>query len=214
MTKIYILFLLMLFSFGFSQTYQFDFLTKYSSKDEKSQVVRETVSYNNTDDFSYYLKLRKGDSDFTATIYDHKRNLAHNFSVVESKQKGEIIFQFRYENSGKLASSSYARNYRYEFSEIPEESLKVVSLKIYTSKRAKKPASEKILTLKKADKNLIPLFRSEWLHLYSDYLNVQDLGNYIVSKAIEKYKVGTCESVLEEYKNVDFTIELPKKLKL
>ena len=92
--KISFLFLLLLFSFGFAQTYQFDFLTKYSSKDSQHQFAREFVTYNNSDDFSYYLHLKKSESDFTAKLYDHKSNLAQNFSVKESKVDGKIQFQF------------------------------------------------------------------------------------------------------------------------
>ena len=126
MRKIYILFLLFVFSLSFSQTYHFDFLTKYVSTNPKNKNVYESVSYNNTDDFSYFLQLRKNESYFRATLYDHQRNLAHYFSVVESLANGEIFFQFIYENSHRIKFSNNAKNYRYEFSEIPNDSLKIV----------------------------------------------------------------------------------------
>ena len=214
MTKISFLFSFLFFSLSFSQTYQFDFLTKYSSTSSKTKNIGESVTYNNSDDFSYYLRLNKTKEDFTASLYDHKRNLEHYFSVIETKVNGEIRFQFTYINSAKLLTSTLMKNYRYEFSEISATDPKVVSLKIYLSKRAKKPINEKEFTLQKANKNLIPLYRSEFLREYSDDGELQKVGNYIVSKAIEKYKTVTCEVVLKEYKNVDLQLVVPAKLNM
>ncbi len=76
---------ILLVSFVSAQTYNFDFLTKYVSTDIKTLNSKEFVTYNNSDDFSYYLKLRKTQGDFSATLYDHENNSAHNFSVEESK---------------------------------------------------------------------------------------------------------------------------------
>jgi hypothetical protein len=213
MRKIYTLFLLSFFSCAFSQTYQFDFLTKYSAENLTTKSIRESVTYNNTDDFSYYLKLKKTEDDFQASLYDYNKSLVHYFTVKETKLNGEIRFQFTYLNSTQFRTSNSLKNYRYEFAEISANDPKVVSLKIYASKRAKKPSSEKEFTLEKANKNLIPLYRSEWLHQYGNQESGQNLGNYIVSKAVEKYKYFTCEVVLKEYKNVDLQITLPKKLK-
>ena len=214
MRKISILSLLVLFSLSFGQTYQFDFLTKYASTNSKNKTTKETVTYNNSDDFSYYLKLRKTEDDLNATLYDYKKSLAHNFSVQETKVNGAIRFEFNYLNTAKLQTSTSPKNYRYEFAEISANTPKVVSLKVYQSKRAKNPAAVQILTLEKFNKNLIPLYHSEFTHLYDKNDNVSNLGNYIVSKAVEKYKNFTCEVVLKEHKNVDLQITLPNKLKL
>ncbi|WHF52252.1 hypothetical protein QGN23_03000 [Chryseobacterium gotjawalense] len=213
MRKISILLLLMMGSFGFAQTYQFDFLTKYVSTNLQNKRSNEFVSYNNSDDFSYYLKLRKSDSDFTATLYDHERNLAHHFSVVESKVGNEIQFQFLYVNTSKLQNIIKHENYRYEFSEISADSPKIISLKIYASKRAKKPRVEKELTLKKANKNLIQLYRSDWLHWSDSTYDLSKIGNYIVAESIEKFNNNICQTNLKEYKNVDLKITIPKELK-
>lgn len=133
--------------------------------------------------------------------------------VNETKLNNEIRFRFTYLNSTRFQTSNSLKNYRYEFSEISENSPKVLSLKIFSSKKKKKPSSEKEFTLEKANKNLIPLYRSEWLHQYGNNEIVQNIGNYIVVKAVEKYKTFTCEIILKEYKNVDLQITLPKKLK-
>ncbi len=106
------------------------------------------------------------------------------------------------------------KNYRYDLAEISRSSPKKVLLKVYSSKRAKNPISEKEFTLEKANKNLIPLYKSEFLLQHGENQKMLRLGNYIVSKAVEKYKSRTCEVVLKEYKNVDLKITLPSKLKL
>ena len=214
MTKLSFLFSFLFFSLSFSQIYDFDFLTKYASTNVKTKNIRESVNYNNSDDFSYYLRLNKTKEDFTAHLYDHQRNLEHYFSVKETKVNGEIRFQFTYINSARLLTSSSLKNYRYEFSEISADNPKVLKLKIYSSKRAKKPINEKEFTLEKANKNLIPLYRSEYLHENAHDGEFQKLGNYIISKAVEKYKTVTCEVVLKDYKNVDLQIVIPEKLKL
>ena len=89
MKKISTLILITFFSFAFSQTYHFDFLTKYSSTNFKTKNIREIVSYNNSDDFSYYLRLNKTKEDFTASLYDHEKNVEHYFSVKETKINGD-----------------------------------------------------------------------------------------------------------------------------
>ena len=214
MIKIFFLFSFLFFNLCFSQTYDFDFITKYASTNLKTKNVRESVNYNNSDDFSYYLRLNKTKEDFTANLHDHERNLEHYFSVKETKVNGEIRFQFTYINSARLLTSNSLQNYRYEFSEISADHPKILRLKIYPSKRAKKPINEKEFTLEKANKNLIPLYRSEWLHRYGNDGEVKNLGNYIVSKVVETYKTVACEVVLKEYKNVDLQIVLPEKLKM
>lgn len=213
MRKISILFLVLFFSLGFAQTYEFDFLTKYSSENSKNKFTRDLVSYHNSDDFSYYLKLKKNDADFTATLYDHQRNLAHHFSVIESKVGHEIEFQFLYVNTSKLQNIIKHENYRYEFSEISASNPKIISLKIYPSKRAKKPKVENLITLKKANKNLIQLYRSDCLHWSDSTYEFSKIGNYIVTQSIEKFNNNICQTNLKEYKNVDLKIMIPKELK-
>lgn len=99
MRKISTLFLLVFFSLSFGQTYQFDFLTKYASTNSKNKTTHESVTYNNSDDFSYYLKLRKTEDNFNASLYDFDRSFAYNFSVKETKVNGEIRFEFTYLNT-------------------------------------------------------------------------------------------------------------------
>ena len=213
MRKISVLFLVLLFNFTFAQTYQFDFLTKYESTGSQNKRSNEFVSYNNSDDFSYYLTLRKSNSDFTATLYDHNRNLAHHFSVKESKDRNEIQFQFLYSHTSKLQKIINPKNYRYEFSESSTDSAKIISVKVFGSKRAKKPRVAYELTLKSANKNLLQLFRSDALYWDDNKADLSKIGNYIVAKSTEKYNNTICQTNLKEYKNVDFQITIPQALK-
>ena len=91
MRKIYTLFLLSFFSCAFSQTYQFDFLTKYSAENLTTKSIRESGTYNNTDDFSYYLKLKKTEDDFQASLYDYNKSLVHYFTVKETKVSVHLL---------------------------------------------------------------------------------------------------------------------------
>ena len=207
----YFLFLI-ISNFCFSQKYEFDLLSKYSSSDSKHKNIYETVSYNNTDDFSYHLKLNKTEQIFSAELSDYTRNLVHHFAVEESKEKGQIQFQFKYLNTSKVQVANKLKNYRYEFSDISTDSQKIVQLKIFSSKNSKNPMAEKIFNLEKANKNLIPIFSSNFLHFYADSTNVSNLGNYIVSKSVEKSKNNSCEIVLKDYKTVALEIILPDKL--
>ncbi len=209
MRKFYVLFLLSTAGFGFAQTYQFDFLTKY--RITGSDIISEKVSYQNTDDFSYFLNLFKDVNDFTAVLYDRKSKIIHFFSVVESKEGQEIQFQFTYDYS-KNTYYSEPTNSRVEISEI-SESPKIISLKTYTSRRAKKPVSECIMSLRKANKNLIQLYRSDAVLWNSGTEGISEIGNYIVAVSREKYRNTSFSTILQEYKNVNFQITLPKELK-
>ena len=215
MTKIYVLFLLLLFSRSFSQTYEFDFLTKYSMENFENKSTYDLVSYHNSDDFSYVLSLNKRDSDFTASIYDSQRNLAHAFDVIESKVSGEIQFQFNYITSSKMGKIEAPKNYRYEFSEISPNKPKIIALKVYPSKRSNNPIAECTLTLTNANKNFMPLFGSEVCHISRNDNNpILNAGNYIVSKTVAKNKNYHYETKLTEYKNVSFKIVVGEKTEL
>ena len=191
-----------------AQTYHFDFLTKYSST--SSKTTAERVRYHNTDDFSYFLNLYKSVRDFTAILYDRKNNLMHHFSVVESKKAQDIEFSFSYSYSEK---SNFQRpsNYRFEISEI-SASPKIFSLKTYTSKRAKKPFSECIMTLRKANKNLMQLYGSDAVLWNNETKDLAEIGKNIITEAREKYQNTSFDVILKEYKNVNFQITLPNEL--
>ncbi|MBU4538010.1 MAG: hypothetical protein L6264_13375 [Weeksellaceae bacterium] len=117
MKKIFILTLFFLFISGNSQTYSFDFLTKYVSGEKAKQ--HETVMYFNTDDFSYYLKILRTPYDFTAYLFDENLMKIHQFNIIEQKNNSDITFVFQYKSSGKLTSNQKQyKNYQFVFNEI------------------------------------------------------------------------------------------------
>ena len=212
MTKIYILFLLLFFSSSFSQTYQFDLVTNYTSSSSKYKLAYDNVNYFNSDDFSYYLKISNRENELKGILGDPKNNLVHHFKVIQSKLSNEIQFQFVYNYSSVINADNDEKDYRFELLENPTVSSKEVVLKIYRTKKAKKPFLTQTLTLITANKNLFPIYCISVHDHFWSYNEFIYPGNYIVSKAIEKIGNQTCEINLKEYKNVDLQITLPKEL--
>lgn len=213
MRKIYILFLLLPFSLGFSQTYQFDFVTNYTSTSSKNKLAYDNVNYFNSDDFSYSLKIINHENELQGILGDRTSNLAHHFKVLKSKLNNEIQFQFFYEYSTNLNAINYDKDYRFEFVEKPNIPGKEVVLKMYRTKKSKRPFLTQTLSLVTANKNLFPIYRLSVLHHFWSYNELIYPENYMVSKAIDKTGNQTCEINLKEYKNVDLQITLPKELK-
>lgn len=133
----YLLFILFS-SFCFAQTYQFNFLTKYSATNDKNTFSRDCINYFNTEDFSYSLNLNKAEKYFVANLYDKSRNFIHRFSVVESKVNGEVQFQFKYEFSFKKNQGNSSNKFIYEFSTPSEKLPNEVTLKIFKNNKSKK----------------------------------------------------------------------------
>ena len=209
MKKIYLFVALSLSVVITAQTYNFDFLTKYSSTNTKNKFSYEFINYSNTDDFTYNLSLAKSKDQFVAILFDKNKELKHHFTVTESKEKGKIQFQFQYDYSYKSSSAKIKNQYIYEFSEVDVHS-KNVTLKIFKNDKKKKQIKEQQLTLKPANVNLFPIYQETLLAQYPSNQTLTE--NYIVSKAVEHCEKCTCEVELKEYKNVELQINLPKKL--
>ncbi len=209
MKKIYLFVALSLSVVITAQTYNFDFLTKYSSTNTKNKFSYEFINYSNTDDFTYNLSLAKSKDQFVAILFDKNKELKHHFTVTESKEKGMIQFQFQYDYSYKSSSAKNKNQYIYEFSEVDVHS-KNVTLKIFKNDKKKKQIKEQQLTLKPANVNLFPIYQETLLAQYPSNQTLTE--NYIVSKAVEHCEKCTCEVELKEYKNVELQINLPKKL--
>lgn len=209
-----IVFLSFLFFSGitFSQTYNFNFVTKYSSKNLKTNQKYEIINYFNSGNFGYNLRLFKVENDFYAYLVDFKTKTLHKFSVKENKENNEIIFNFFYVSSIYTGYDvTNYRNYRFEFSK--QEDKKFL-LKIFRSKKAKRPEEEIVLNLKNANTNLFPIFRIAALHPFEAVNDFNIEGNFVVEKAIYNNKKQNiyCEIRLEEYRNINLEIMLPKKL--
>lgn len=200
--------------FNFGQTYDFDFLTKYKTHNSKNNYNFDSVNYFNTEDFSYYLKLSKDEKFLNAFLFDEERKLVHYFKVTESNIKNEIQFEFLYEYSYPNVAEHHFENYHFEFSAISESSPKVTTLKVFKSKKARKPEFEQTLTLQPANTNLFEIYRKSILSYLHTADKINFPGNYIVKKVVEKHRDYTCEIELVEYKNVELQIVLPEKLNL
>lgn len=215
MKKITFLLLILWISSFNAQNYSFDFLTKYisTSSDPKITDSRDLVTYFNTDDFSYYLTLRKTSTGFYGYLTDENRKTMHKFDVTEEQKDGEIEFSFNYTGTRKLSGHPVnLKKVRIQYEEMAPDSVK---LKIFKNESATKPEREYLLKLKKANKNLFPIARIVMMHPYEAAAAVDFGRNIVVEKAsdicIEKR--CNCDITLAEYKNVELDLQLPKELK-
>ena len=69
---------------------------RYVGSYMKKKGIKESVNYFNSDDFNYFLKFTRVPDYLSATLFDSKTDLAHHFTVKESKSNGNIFFAFEY----------------------------------------------------------------------------------------------------------------------
>ena len=214
MKKLYALTIFFAFALANSQTYSFDTVTKYVLNNAKKKGIKESVNYFNSDDFNYFLKVTRVPDYLSATLFDSKTDLAHHFTVKESKSNGNIFFAFEYDYSYKLNAKHLINQKQYiTFGEISETSPKQVSMQVFSSKKAKKPFARHLLTLLPAPKNMLPMFAMSRSYNYVLMNEVKLPGNYMVVRDdITEDKIS-CEFILEDYKDVQLQITLPKTLK-
>ena len=214
MKKLYALTIFFAFALANSQTYSFDTVTKYVLNNAKKKGIKESVNYFNSDDFNYFLKVTRVPDYLSATLFDSKTDLAHHFTVKESKSNGNIFFAFEYDYSYKLTTKHLINQKQYiTFGEISETSPKQVSMQVFSSKKAKKPFARHLLTLLPAPKNMLPMFAMSRSYNYVLMNEVKLPGNYMVVRDdITEDKIS-CEFILEDYKDVELQITLPKTLK-
>lgn len=215
MKKKCILFFITVSILGFGQTYDFDFLTKYTTSNSKNTFSNDLVNYFNSDDFSYNLRITKHDKELNAILSDHKSKIGHFFKITTFKFQDEIQFKFTYDYSFQIDPKRYNNDYHFEFAEQPNNLGKEVVLKMYRNQKSKKPILTQTLTLVKANKNLFPIYRlSAVLHFWN-YEELLYDGNFMISKSVEKLGSRfTCEINLKEYKNVNLQITLPNELRM
>ena len=197
-----------------SQTYSFDTVTKYVLNTPKKKGVKESVNYFNSEDFNYFLKVTRSPEFLSATLFDTKTDLAHRFTIKESKSQGHVFFAFEYDYSYKQNTKHIVNQKQYiTFGEISESYPKQVSMQIFSSKKAKKPIAKHVLTLQPASKNMFPMFA---LSRSANYMLTTDAdlpGNYMVVRDDITEKKVSCEFVLEDHNDVKLKITLPKTLK-
>ena len=214
MRKFYFLAFTFAFVLSSAQTYSFDTVTKYVLNNAKKKGIKESVNYFNSDDFNYFLKVTRSPEFLSATLFDTKTDLAHRFTVTESKSQGHVFFAFEYDYSYKQNTKHIVSQKQYiTFGEISESSPKQVSMQIFSSKKAKKPIAKHVPTLQPASKNMFPMFA---LSRSANYMLTTDAdlpGNYMVVRDDITEKKVSCEFVLEDHNDVKLKITLPKTLK-
>ena len=214
MRKFYFLAFTFAFVLSSAQTYSFDTVTKYVLNTPKKKGVKESVNYFNSDDFNYFLKVTRSPEFLSATLFDTKTDLAHRFTVTESKSQGHVFFAFEYDYSYKQNTKHIvSQKQYYTFGEISETSPQQVSMQVFSSEKAKKPVARHLLTLLPAPKNMLPMFAMSRSYNYVLMNEVKLPGNYMVVRDdITEDKIS-CEFILEDYKDVQLQITLPKTLK-
>lgn len=211
---------LIIFFFCFSilveaQKYSFDFSTKYefNAPNSKEIKTREILNYFNTDDFSYYLRILNSKDDYSALLFDLKKNQTHKFDLIKEINNGETSYSFKYTGTRIHPHTSilFGRK-RIEYQNLGPNK---VGVKIFKNKKAKNPIQQFEFTLKKANKNLFPIARLVMMHSYENFAQINLSQNVIVEKASDicVEKRCSCDFSLLEYKNIDLEIELPKVLK-
>ena len=194
------------FSPGYSQDYKFNLLTKYISNQDGWE--RERIVYSNVDDPKFFLSLKKTDNENLAYLYDFKNNVVHHLHFIENIKNGETYFSFNYIKSEKLKPVTLTSNYRFKFETIKEDSLyKIIKMTGYSNKKMTRFAGISELKVKKHDKNLFPLYRFSYMHLFEDRMDI-DLGENGIIESSKYVGERKFECRLAFYKKLDLVIKI------
>lgn len=201
--------LLILTTFGFSQEYQFNLLTKYNIKAKKYE--NERIIYSNDSDSSYFLLIKKTPTENLAYIFDLKNKKEHCLSFNEIKSKDEVFFTFNYLNTKRLTPFDVNQNVVVEFETIKQDSLyKTVKMTTYENKRKKKVLENQQLIVRNHSKKLFPLFRYSCMHTleFRSEINFDETG-IVESSTSEVNKYW--KTTLDYYKEIALTLKIPNK---
>jgi hypothetical protein len=193
------------FSLCYSQDYKFDLLTKYNANQEGRET--EKIVYSNSDNPNYFLFV-KTDGKNLAYLSDLKNRVVHQLHFNEHKKNGEIYFSFHFIKSEKIKPIPLTSNYRFKFETVKEDSLfKTVKMTGYKNKKMTKVAGVSELKIKKHTKNLFPLYRYSYMHLfeYRTDINLGENGIIESSKHIGE-RIFECQLVY--YKEIDLIIKI------
>lgn len=206
----------MLYQTGYSQKkYHFDYLTNYDYKEyaTDSVVTQNEVTYSNSKDNSYKLKLVvKKDTIYSARIHDYSNQMIYVFKSEDYRNdlNDESLFKntpkfynYDMERCKKEKKNSYEVNYQ------TFEGKKVFSIKRFKNKRRKKLISESFYYTYPSDiskiqhYNFPPLGKTLWCEKF--LLNNEEIisHSYFMEEDIKKHVRD-----LKEIKAIDITLNI------
>ena len=204
--SIILLLLLANFFIGYSQSYKFNLLTRYTIYNEDQK--HEKIVYSNSDNQRYFLSLRKTENGNLAYLSDIENKLMHHLHFIENEQNGEIWFSFNYIKTEKLKPFTIATDYRFKFETIQQDSVyKTIKMTGYKNKKMTQVTGVTELKVKKHPKNLFPLYRFSYLHVFEFRTDIDLNENGIIesSKYLGNKKL---ECKLDYYKEIDLVIKI------
>lgn len=207
---ILLLFILFCHFNGSAQKYVFNTLVKYSTK--MNNENDEKVTYTNSQNDSYFLRLKKSESSLSAILYDYKNLKMHEFRVIETKSKNEFFFKFEYLKSTKLnlEVKNKFEDYQFTFQNISsKDSIRKVKLNVYKNSKKKRSLMEYELEIKNYSRNLFPSFRISCIHPFEfiEKLNIHENGLVINAKGTVLSGKKASFKLLE-LKQLDFELEV------
>lgn len=196
-------------TFGFSQEYKFNLLTKYTVNWENHQ--HEKIVYSNDSDSDYFLIIKKTSTENQAYLTDLKNKKVHHLLFKETKNKEDVFFTFDYLKTEKLIPFEVNQNFFVEFETIKQDSIyKNVKMTIYKNKKKKKIFAIQELVVKNHPKNLFPLFRYSCMHTL-EYRTEIDLGETGIVESSTSKTNNYWKTHLDYYKEVNLTLKIPTK---
>ena len=206
-----ILFLLLSFASS-SQYYKFDSVTRYSGKWRQQEL--EILTYTNSENDNYYLRLSYYTNGWEAILYDLKNRKQHYFKVSEVKVKDGFSTIFKYYDTAVLHMTGHDifSNYIFDFTTIEKkDNLKKVKLSVYKNSKRKKLIANYDLELRENSTNLFPAFRVSCMHPYEFTSRLTLNENYIVVSSAAQFNVDghVVQNRLIDYKEVDLILQIP-----
>ena len=197
-----------------AQTYEFNYLISYSIESLPS-CKDESVMYVSTKNENYYLSLTKRDGVLRAKLIDYQYKRSHYFMVNQTWQKGEVLFDFKYDYSTAPNYFNPSKGFKNEYSLtkdsiILDSDVENLKLQIYKNSRRKKLESKFSIEFKKSE-NLFSAFQHCCTHPHK-FTNEENLKNILVTKATETTKKGQLINYeLKTLKEVNFKLIVPQE---
>lgn len=194
-----IVILFLFYQNAYCQEYTFDNLYEF-----EGQSVTAAVMIN-SQDANYYFTYRKGSETLWGYLVDFKKNIGHNFEVINT---GNSV-QFNYLRSYKINPDNLTfidKNIQYEMINEVNDSTKTRSIlyKNQVNKKGRKKLKGKIELLFDNSNDVFPArLIGLFGHHFFDHRDLTYLGNRLPTKIIFDYNNG-----------ITVTSKLTKKLKL